>query len=190
LLLCIHYPFNIEASVFLNGVHWLLCVKLKYMTKKELREKFIYKDGNLIRKTRTRGGKIGAIVGCDSGQGYIRVYWKSKLIFAHKAIWIMHNGEIPDGMQIDHINGIRSDNRLENLRLVTHKENHKNKKTPNTNTSGIVGVDYKKERDRWRATIFDENRRIFLGYFKEFDKAVKARKKAEKVYSYHPNHGR
>jgi hypothetical protein len=160
------------------------------MTQDELNMHFFYHDGQVFRNRDTKVNRKGTVIGCRNSHGYVRMYWKGRLIFAHKAIWIMHNGDIPKGMQIDHINGIRSDNRIENLRTTTHNENHKNKKKPSTNTSGVAGVDFKKERNRWRASIHHEGAYIFLGYFKLKTEAIHARMAAEKAYGYHANHGR
>jgi hypothetical protein len=161
------------------------------MTIEDLKSTFIHRDGNLYRKQTTKGGKPGAKLGCDSGYGYIRVYFKGKRVTVHKIIWMMHNGKIPTGMQIDHINGIRNDNRLENLRLVTNKENHRNKKKPKTNTSGHIGVSWKSERNKWAASIFLGGKSgNFLGYFDNIEDAIARRKQAELEYGFHPNHGR
>jgi hypothetical protein len=63
--------------------------------------------------------------------------------FAHRVIWAIVYGEWPVvGMDIDHINGDKSDNRIANLRCVSHQENGQNAKRPNNNTSGRIGVSY------------------------------------------------
>jgi hypothetical protein len=74
--------------------------------------------------------EIGVVAGyVDRGVGYSRVNTGGKMYLCHRLIWIMHNGNIPTGMQINHINHIRSDNRISNLELVTRLENnHKKKK--------------------------------------------------------------
>ena len=141
-------------------------------------------DGNFYNK------RSGSISGVLTRQGYRRIYLTGKLHPAHRLVWIFHNGQIPEDRQIDHINGNRLDNRIENLRLVTHLENHRNKKHSSRNKSGVTGVDWKKERNRWRATIgFGGAHFRFLGYFKKFEDAVKARKQAEIEIGYHPLHG-
>ncbi len=55
--------------------------------------------------------------------GYVRFKLNGKLKFAHRVIWEMFNGKIPEGKVIDHINGIKDDNRIENLRLTTQRQN-------------------------------------------------------------------
>jgi len=92
--------------------------------------------------------------------------------------------------QIDHINGNRTDNSLQNLRLVSNSDNHKNQKMPSTNTSGIVGVRVDKRTGAWVSDIFDAGKRIYVGTFSTKEEAVAARKEAERRLGYHANHGR
>jgi hypothetical protein len=75
------------------------------------------------------------------------------------------NGFMPNGriQQIDHANGITSDNRLCNLRLATASQNHANSRRARNNTSGYKGVS--RFRDKWRANVTKDNRKIFLGLF-------------------------
>ncbi len=92
--------------------------------------------------------------------------------------------------QIDHVNGVRNDNRLSNLRTVTNAENTRNGKKRCTNTSGVTGVSWFKPNKSWGAYINAEGERRFLGLFKDLFSAATARKSAERKYNYHPNHGR
>lgn len=71
---------------------------------------------------------------------YCVLYINRKLYRTHRIVWELHNGKIPKGMQIDHINGVRSDNRIENLRIVTNKINSQNRGKRSSNTSGVTGV--------------------------------------------------
>lgn len=105
----------------------------------------------------------------------------------HRLIWFYATGIEPE--YIDHINGIKNDNRLENLRAVSHLENCKNMAVTDRNTSGHIGVFWHKGEQKWGAKISDAGRRIYLGYYKDFKDAVKARKRAELKYGYHENHG-
>jgi len=106
----------------------------------------------------------------------------------HRVVWAIHYGEWPS-KAIDHINGDRADNRIANLRLVTTQENGRNLKLSGRNSSGVIGVSFNKKRGVWRAQIGSDPL-IFLGQFKSFDDAVKARKVAEAEFGYHPNHGK
>jgi hypothetical protein len=87
-------------------------------------------------------------------------------------------------------NGIRDDNRLVNLRDVTHKENLRNQKLSSSNKSGMTGVSWNKALNKWRALITVDYKMKHLGVFINIEDATQARKKAEKKYGYHANHGR
>ncbi len=108
---------------------------------------------------------------------------------SHRAAWAIYYGEYPKN-HIDHINGVRTDNKIINLRDVTRSENQRNMKTHKHNTSGHTGVGFHKKTEKWRANIWKNNKQIHLGLFDDFEGAVAARKSAEKKYNYHPNHGR
>lgn len=127
----------------------------------------------------TRHG-IGA---CGTSYLQCRVYGKN--LFAHRVAWALHTGKWPE-LEIDHINGDRSDNRTSNLREVNHSTNAKNTKRRSDNKTGVTGVSWARKAGLWRAEI---NRR-FIGLFKSFPEAVAARKTAEKLHGFHPNHGR
>lgn len=112
--------------------------------------------------------------------GYISLKLNSIRLIAHRIIWKLYHGEDPKNLLIDHINGIRDDNRICNLRLVTYSENNRNvTKIPKTNTSGYVGVGYVKETGAWRVYIF----RKYLGSYNTKEEAVIAREiEMKKIY--------
>ena len=83
---------------------------------------------------------------------------------------------------IDHRNRDKLDNRRENLRIATHTINNRNIPIKNNNTSGCVGVSWYKERKKWYTTIKTTTKAVFLGYFSNFDDAVRVRKNAELKY--------
>ncbi|MCQ6967834.1 HNH endonuclease [Escherichia coli] len=91
---------------------------------------------------------------------------------------------------MDHINGIKSDNRICNLRVVDDKQNSRNRKKPINNRSGVIGVAYYKKNKKWGAYINSDNKKIFLGLYDDISLAVNARKLAESRLGYHHNHGR
>lgn len=108
-------------------------------------------------------------------------------IRAHRVIWAIVHGRWPD--RLDHVDGDRGHNRLENLREVSQSDNLRNACRRSDNSSGITGVYWSKEREKWAAFIKAE-RVISLGRYETFAEAVAARRAAEKVLRYHPNHGR
>lgn len=122
-----------------------------------LKELFDYKDGQLIRKVSRRRGKVGDVAGFLNDGGYILIGINGKSHRAHRLIWIYHNGDIDKGLQIDHINGIRVDNRIDNLRLVTNQENAFNTKAK--------GYSWHKEKRKWHSQITINGKRKHIGYF-------------------------
>ena len=125
----------------------------------------------------------------EGHKGYRRIQILGKRYKSHRLAWAMHYGNWPAD-QIDHINGVRSDNRIKNLRDVPQIENSRNMKRPSNNMSGVTGVGWDKINFRWVATISVKEKNIFLCRSKDFAVAVAARKAAEKKYNFHPNHGR
>jgi len=137
--------------------------------------------------SRYAGTVAGAL---DKGKGYRRIYIDGKSWWEHRMVWIYANGDIPGGMQIDHINGNRSDNRVVNLRLVTHAENGRNQSMPRTNTSGVIGVRWSKRDSKWQAKIKIDGRSKHLGYFDTLEAAIAARAEAEREFGFHKGHGK
>ena len=91
--------------------------------------------------------------------------------------------------EIDHIDGDGTNNRLDNLREVSHKNNQKNMKRLSNNTTGCTGVVWLKYRKMWEARIYVGKKIIGLGSYKNFEDAVSARKRGEAEHGFHPNHG-
>lgn len=102
----------------------------------------------------------------------------------------MHNGPIPEGYEIDHLDHDPSNNRLNNFRLVLGKENAKNRPKNKNNTSGYTGISWGKGRGKWSVTIMVNYKTIHLGRFDNLEDAIKARQEAEIKYGFHPNHGK
>lgn len=108
------------------------------------------------------------------------------MVLAHRLVWALSTGSWPVH-QIDHINGVRDDNRICNLRDVPRTTNSQNRGMGRNNTSGHVGV-YINE-GRWCAQIKDNGVRRTLGRFDNIEDAVRVRKLAEQRLGYHHNHG-
>lgn len=120
--------------------------------------------------------------------GYLSGTIKGKRLYTHRVAFALAHGRWPEGT-IDHINGNKTDNRVENLRDVTHAENHRNMPMPATNKSGVVGVRWNPNKSRWHAQIKRDGQVTFLGSFKSKDEAVAERKAAERRLGFHTNHG-
>lgn len=155
----------------------------------ELRQIYEYRaeEGGLVR---TSGAAASTIVGSLRYDGYLTTRAGRKALYVHRVIWQIHHGEIPQGLRIDHINGNRTDNRIENLRTVSITDNNRNAKLQHLNRSGIHGVYFLKKSSSFRVTIGVDGKCLTLGHFKCFLDAAAARKSAELRYGFHPNHGR
>lgn len=128
------------------------------------------------------------IAGCKQMDGYIKIGVNGRHYKAHRIAWLLIHGYWPE--EIDHINGDGYDNRLSNLREVTHKENQRNQKLLSNNKSGTCGVFWKKQDSVWGAQIKINGRQKHLGYFKDKSDAILARKAADREHGFHENHGR
>lgn len=163
------------------------------MTKKEVikwSDLFDYMDGCLTWKIKPcKNMKASSPAGCIRNDGYFQVRFMNKIYLTHRVVWEMFNGQIPDGMQIDHVNHIRNDNRIENLRMVTKIDNGKNLTKKTNNTSGFTGVSWSKRKGKWRAQIMVDRKNINIGYFSDFESAVAARLNFNDRYGFHRNHG-
>ena len=98
-------------------------------------------------------------------------------------------GHIPENAEIDHINHVRDDNRLCNLRFVTGSENSKNQSVSSKNTTGVTGVHFSKARKKYRAQIKVNRKIISLGMFYTLEEAAAARAEANLKYKFNSNHG-
>ena len=146
--------------------------------------------GYLFNKVR-RGLKFPedrAETSVDNSTGYKTININNKGYGAHRIAWFLHYGEMPTS-QIDHIDHNKTNNKIKNLRAVTHRENSLNRGINKNNTSGIVGVIWYKRDKKWQSTIRVKYKKIHLGYFFKKEDAIAARKMAEKIYKFHKNHG-
>ena len=154
--------------------------------------KYVPETGHFIWIGKQFGVTKGKIAGYIGKLGYRHIQINGKIEKGHRLSWLWNTGSFPDkGIEIDHIDGNKDNNMFDNLRTVTRSQNCKNTKIRSTNKSGCVGVHLVKRSGKYQARINDFNgKRIVLGTFVSFEDAVKARKDAEVLYGYHPNHGR
>ena len=131
----------------------------------------------------------GTVVGVQNSRGYLVFKLNKRCYRLHRVVWAIHYNEHPE-IFIDHINGDKRDNRISNLRLVDAEGNARNRKTPSSNSSGIIGVRWDKRYGTWKSTIGDEGEDVSLGSFDNLLDAAAARKSAEVRFGYHRNHGR
>lgn len=134
----------------------------------------------------------GKVAGHIQFQGYRKIVADGQNHQAHKLIWCFVFGEwitYPDA-EIDHVNGDRADNRIQNLRKVTKSMNQRNSSMRINNKSGVIGVNWKKKQRRWVARIWDGPHHKYLGMYRNLEDAAAARAKAEQELGYHPGHGK
>lgn len=164
----------------------------EYPTKEQLDEILNYnpETGIFIWKNISKKRLIGKVAGCINCSGYICIKFNNKLYRAHNLALIISGINIPKGMEVDHINHIKSDNRLCNLRVVTKSENQHNRSMNYNNTSGCCGVSYCSKINKWQARITICTQRVNLGYFTNKEDAIVARKAAEIKYEFHENNGK
>lgn len=149
-----------------------------------VRELFEYRDGHLYRKVRTaQRSKVGERAGSKDANGYIRIKVDGVLLGAHRIIWAMHKGYWPS-IFLDHINGIRDDNRIENLREATMAQNiFAQIGAHDGSLTGVRGIVFDKRTRQWVARITKNRRKIHLGTFWDIREAAKAyRDAAEKHF--------
>lgn len=115
--------------------------------------------------------------GCVAKDGYVVIQLERKQYRAHQLAWLYVHGEFLT-RQLDHINRVRSDNRLVNLRKVTLSQNSQNQVLTRKNTSGYRGVCWDKSRNMWRADIGVNRKRKYLGHYETKEIAAKVYAKA------------
>lgn len=135
------------------------------------------------------GRMAGNAAGTMDPAGYIRVRVCGVDFQGHRLAWAVHFGSWPNE-EIDHINGIKSDNRIANLRAVSRSENMKNRSLYCSNSSGTPGVTWNKARGKWQVEIRSSGQKFYIGLFATLPEAVAARLAAEVNLNFHPNHGR
>lgn len=141
------------------------------------------------KNPRTKHAVVGGEVGSASRDGYRRGLMSGYRTFSiHRVAWLMTYGEWPKH-EIDHINHVRDDNRLCNLREVTRAEQLRNASLKMANTTGCTGVIWHKRDCIWAARININSRSKHLGNFDDYFEACCARKSANIKYGFHANHG-
>lgn len=119
------------------------------------------------------GMQPGEIAGTIKDNGYRLIRIDLNGWLAHRLAWFLHHGTDPDH-QIDHANGDKSDNRIANLRKASQSENRHNMPAQRNNSCGCKGVMWCRTKQKWRARIMVNGKRIHLGRFETRDEAEAA----------------
>jgi len=147
------------------------------LTQEEVLKVLKYKDGNLYRtqvtSKRTNPNKPA---GGINKQGYFCIQLGKKMYLNHRLIFLMHYGYLPEF--IDHIDGNRLNNNIENLRASTRAENNRNAKLRKDNTSGVKGVNWHSQANKWQVMLMVNKKHKNYGLFDSLDDA---KKQAEQV---------
>ena len=142
----------------------------------------------LNRVNRGSQAKSGEEAGHVHRTGYRVVKVQNIDYLVHRVIWLMVNKIWPS--ETDHINGVKIDNKISNLREVTSSENNRNRPLPKNNKSGIIGVRWHEKLGKWQVQIMVNRATTHLGITDNLLDAACLRKTAEIKHGYHPNHGR
>ncbi len=144
------------------------------------RVNYDHETGIFRRKGKTQGGeRAGCIAGTKCANGYIIITISRKRWLGHRLAWLYHYGTLPDS-DIDHINGVRDDNRIENLRLATRSENLCNVGVRKTNTSGFKNVSWNADCRKWAVSMRHNGKKIYLGVFSDLHEAAKVASEGRK----------
>jgi hypothetical protein len=131
--------------------------------------------GLFTRKTGRGGRSAGSPVGCTpkGDFGYVVIGVDRRLYLAHDLAFVFMVGVWPLE-DVDHINGVKDDNRWGNLRPATRSQNNGNSRLRTDNTSGLKGVSFSKERQKWTAQIGIHGKQTSLGRFETREAAYAA----------------
>lgn len=158
--------------------------KKSVLTQARLKELLAYDpDTGIFRWLKTGPGRRLDLVAGYESNGYIQITIDSKHYYVHRLAWLFTHGYMPEN-DIDHIDRDKANNRLDNLREVSQTCNNRNTGNPRDNTSGVKGVYWHRQRNKWRAQICINGKKKHLGYYENFDDAVRARHKAEKAVNW------
>lgn len=158
-------------------------------TPELLKELFQYDNGVLLWKTKlNKRIRLQSIAGSKDGHGYVQIMINGKRYKAHRLIYIMFHGSVPE--VIDHINGVRDDNRIENIRPASLNDNAQNAKKPERNTTGFKNVYWYRRKGLWQVAITVDGKPLHIGYYDNINEANKAAIAARnKYHGEFANHG-
>jgi hypothetical protein len=139
------------------------------ISQEYLREIFNYKDGEFYWKNHKYKALNNKKVGGINGMGYHQLTINSKLYATHRLIFLFHYNFLPK--TIDHIDGNKLNNKIENLREATLSQNQQNTKKHKDNTSGVKGITWHKFNKRWQVQMTVNGKNKYFGAYKDIDYA-------------------
>lgn len=164
---------------------------VKSISTPNLQYLFEYKDGHLYWKVDVANNvKAGCKAGCKASNGYTFIKINKVQYVSHRLIYQLCNGALPDDMYIDHINGDRSDSRIENLRLCNMYQNAQNRKLNKDNKSGFKNVHWSETRKKWKVQLRVNGTMKNIGVFDDLELAdLVATESRNKYHGKFANHG-
>ena len=155
---------------------------VKNMNQKRLKELLHYcpYTGAFTHLT----NRVKKDAGTVTSKGYVHLWLDGVRYAAHRIVFLYCYGEWPEGA-VDHINRVRHDNRLANLRLVSASQNQQNRVLSKNNSSGHKGVSWDRSRGKWAAAIYHASKCKHLGRFVNIEDAIAAYKVAAAKYHTH-----
>lgn len=138
-------------------------------------------NGLLLRKVTTNPrAPAHGYSGSPNKAGYLRTRILGKLYYNHHLVWFLHHGSWPSAL--DHINGDRADNRLENLRICNQQQNMHNARRRADSGTGVKGVNWRPTKNKYRARIVVNRKEISLGHYDTLEEAQRAVEQARIKY--------
>ena len=138
-------------------------------------------DGRLLRKVTTNPrAPAHTYSGSPNKAGYLRTRVLGRLYYNHHLVWFLHHGAWPSAL--DHINGDRADNRLENLRICNQQQNMHNACRRSGSETGVKGVNWRAAKNKYRARIVVDRKEISLGHYDTLEEARRAVEQARTKY--------
>jgi len=126
------------------------------------------------------GTRLGSLAGTLTKDGYVMLSANGAKVFAHRAAWLLMHNTWPKA-EIDHINGVRNDNRIENLRDVSPSVNQQNvRRARRDNKSGFLGVT--RQKNLWTSQLTIRGKTLHLGLFRTPEEASEAYLKAKREH--------
>jgi hypothetical protein len=146
------------------------------ITQTELKNLVDYVDGQLVAKINSKQRKAGKALGTSTPKGYLLARVQGQLQRVHRLVFLYHYGYMP--IQVDHIDGNRINNKIENLRKATSAQNNQNRMA--TGASKIKGVVWHKQSRKWVASICINRKSVHLGSFEKIEDAAQVATDARK----------
>ena len=156
-----------------------MAAKNSILTQQRLQQLYDYDSETGIFFHKTNGTKRGFI----RKDGYVQLEIDRHYYLCHRLAWLYVNGEWPKH-EIDHINKIKSDNRITNLRDVRRYINSQNKNLPKNNKSGHTGIKWETKSNKWIVKFQMDNKIYHLGTYEDLDKAIQVKEAKVKEILY------